>query len=282
MINIGREARKHLGQLSKADLHIHSNFSDGKPSIEEILDYVEKETDLAVIAITDHDTIEGALLARELLAKKKHRFEVVVGEEVSSLEGHILGLYLKKAIKPGLPAHQVISEIHSQGGIAIAAHPLYTTRMNHREMASPIVNGVGSKELLKDKEGFDALETVNATPLMGDENLRAKYLNRLLLFRAETGSSDAHILDAIGKGFTLFEGKTAADLKKAILDFQTQSMNERWNILGVLKYGFYFLPHGLRTTARTIVFGPSRKEPSFIKFPRNGTLKKEVGSDESV
>ena len=49
--------------ISKADVHIHSNFSDGAPGITEILDYVEDKTNLDVIAITDHDTIEGAKLA---------------------------------------------------------------------------------------------------------------------------------------------------------------------------------------------------------------------------
>ena len=92
--NIEKHTRTHLG---KADLHIHSNCSDGKPSIEEILEYVEHKTDLDVIAITDHDTIDGALLAQELMKRKKYRFEVIIGEEISTKRGHIIGLFLKKA-----------------------------------------------------------------------------------------------------------------------------------------------------------------------------------------
>lgn len=57
-------------ELGKADLHIHSNYSDGKNSIEEILEFVETKTDLDVIAITDHNTIEGALLARQVAKDK--------------------------------------------------------------------------------------------------------------------------------------------------------------------------------------------------------------------
>ena len=61
---------RQLNNLSKADLHIHSNFSDGAESIDEILEYVQEQTDLAVIAITDHDTIKGALLAKKIMKNK--------------------------------------------------------------------------------------------------------------------------------------------------------------------------------------------------------------------
>ena len=81
-------------KLGKADLHIHTNYSDGKPSVEEILEYVQNKTDLDVIAITDHDTIEGAVLAKKIASEKKYRFEVIIGEEVSAQEGHIVGLFL--------------------------------------------------------------------------------------------------------------------------------------------------------------------------------------------
>ncbi len=278
MATLKEQVHHQLPQLSKADLHIHSNFSDGIPTVEEILEYVENETDLAVIAITDHDTIDGALLAKKLMKGKNYRFDLMIGEEVSAKEGHILALDIQERISPNQSAHETLKEIHAQGGIAIAAHPLYVSRMNHR-LPTP-VNGVGAKELLHDKLHFDGIETVNATPMMGEENLRAKYLNRLLLFRTETGSSDAHILDAIGKGYTLFEGHSARDLREAILTFQTQSMNDKWNLLGVLKYGFFFLPMGFRTTFHTLVFGPSRTSPDIIKFPNRFRLKKELSGEQ--
>ena len=56
----------HAGKLGKADLHMHSTYSDGMATIEQILDRVQRETNLDVIALTDHDVIEGALRAREL------------------------------------------------------------------------------------------------------------------------------------------------------------------------------------------------------------------------
>jgi predicted metal-dependent phosphoesterase TrpH len=273
--------RKHLHEqlkdLSKADIHIHSNYSDGRPSIEEILEYVEHQTNLDVIAITDHDTIEGALYAREIMKKKKYRFELIVGEEISSEEGHILGLFLNEKIEPCQSAHETLKQIHVQGGISIAAHPLYKSRMNNGRVIW--AKGVGATTLIQEKPHFNAIETVNATPTFEEENLRAKYINRLLLLRAETGSSDAHILQAIAKGYTLFEGKSAHALKEAILDHQTQAMNDKWDILGVARYAYFFLPVGLRTTFNTLIHGRRKKIPEIVKFPSKRVLKKEVNGE---
>jgi len=271
---IRTQLHEQLHNLSKADLHIHSNYSDGAPTIEAILDYVQHKTNLDVIAITDHDTIEGALYARELMKKKKYRFELIVGEEVSSNEGHILGLFLHKQIQPDIPAHEVLKQIHEQGGISIAAHPFYESRMNSGKITW--AHGVGTITLLQEKNHFDAIETVNATPVYDEENLRAKYINRLLLFLAETGSSDAHILQGIGKGYTLFEGKTTHAVREAILNHETQAMNDKWDILGLFRYGYFFLPTGLRTVLNTMLHGRRDKQVELVNFPSKRKLRKKV------
>ncbi len=278
MKTLRQKVHAQLPNLRKADLHIHSNYSDGKPTVLEILEYVERQTDLSVIAITDHDTITGALEAKELMKKQDYRFDLVIGEEVSSIEGHILALYIKKPIPGGLTAHETLKLIREQDGIAIAAHPFYSSRMNFNLPST--VNGVGAKELINDKHLFNALETVNATPLMADENFRAKYLNRLLLFRAETGSSDAHILQAIGKGYTIFEGKSASDLREAIETNQTQALNDKWDLMAFSRYAFFYLPKGLRIAFQTLVFGPKRGQQDIIKFPNRFQIKKDISSDK--
>lgn len=279
MAKLRRHLHNQLKDLSKADLHIHSNYSDGRPSIEEILEYVQNETNLDVIAITDHDTIEGALLAKEIMKRKNYRFELIVGEEVSSNEGHILGLFLTEKIEPNQPAHETLKQIHAQGGIAIAAHPFYNSRMNNGLQVW--AKGVGAATLIQEKNHFDGVETVNATPIFEEENLRTKYINRLLLLRAETGSSDAHILQAIGKGYTLFEGKTAHALKEAVWDHQTQAMNDKWDLLGVSRYAYFFLPIGLRVALNTLIHGRHEKVPELVKFPSKRKLRKEVNGELS-
>lgn len=239
--------------LSKADLHIHSLHSDGKPTISEILDYVENKTDLDCIAITDHDTIVGAFEAQELMKRKKYRFELILGEEISSKEGHILGLFLTKEIPAGLSAPEVLKNIHEQNGLAVASHPFVYSRLRHDSLI--IMDGVGPATLIKNRHKFNGIEIVNATPTLNDENLRASALNKSILGLAETGSSDAHILEAIGRGYTLFEGKSAKDLKRAILAHQTQAMLSNWTLLALLKYLFFFIPKGFRLAINTIVHG---------------------------
>jgi predicted metal-dependent phosphoesterase TrpH len=241
---------RHLG---KADLHIHSVFSDGSSTISQILDYAENFTDLGCIAITDHNTINGALEARKLQLQKYYRFELIVGEEVSSKEGHILALFIEKPIPEGLSARETLKLIHAQGGVAIASHPFEHTRFNNPNMV--MMDGVGAATMIKERKYFDGIEVVNATPTLSDENLRASALNRTLLGLTETGSSDAHIPDAIGRGYTLFEGETAKELKIALLSRQTQGMYSKWTLMALLRYLFFFVPRGLRLLINTIIHG---------------------------
>src|SRR5579859_5398482 len=118
-------AQAHIhGKLGRADLHMHSTYSDGIATIEQILHHTQYNTDLAVIALTDHDVIEGALRARDLWAKGNYRFDFVVGEEVSTQSGHLLALFIEKRIPPRLSMEESIDLIHAQGGLAVVAHPL--------------------------------------------------------------------------------------------------------------------------------------------------------------
>jgi len=108
------------------------------------------------------------------------------------------------------------------------------------------MDGIGLKSLMKNGKNLDAIEIVNATPTLSDENLRASLLNKTVLLKAETGSSDAHILEAIGSGYTVFKGKTALDLKKAIEMRQTQAIYKGWNVYVLIKYFFFFVPEAWR------------------------------------
>lgn len=261
--------QKHLEKLEKyvhlgkADLHIHSNYSDAKPGILEILNYVENNTDLDIIAITDHDTIDGALEAQRLMEDNKYRFELIVGEEVSTKEGHIVGLFLKENIKPGMSVRKTLEEIHNQGGISIAVHPFQHTRFKNPKII--VMDGMGLVNLVKEKDCIDAVEIVNATPTLSEENLSADFINGTLVRKAEIGSSDAHILDAIGMGYTIFEGKTSEELRRAIKYIQTRAMHKKWAIFALFKYLFFFIPKGIRLAVYTIFHGRTEKKHRVVK-----------------
>ena len=240
-------------RLGKADLHIHSNYSDGAAAAAQILDYVEHHTSLDVIAIADHDTLDGALEAKKLYDEGHFRFELIIGEEITADEGHIVGLFLKKKVEPNRPAKEILKDIRAQGGLAIASHPFYHSHMNHSQYAT--MDGVGATTLVKNNKMIDAVEIVNATPTLSDENLAASILNKTILFNAEVGNSDAHILQAIGMGYTLFEGHTARNLRRAILQHQTRAMYKHWSYLGLFKYAYFYFPRGLRLLIHTLIHG---------------------------
>lgn len=223
--------------MGLADLHIHTNHSDGWPSPIEVVDHAARMTQLDVIAVTDHDTIEGALRAAEHAARGS-RVTVVIGEEVSSRQGHILGLFLEKRIRPGMSAAATIDEIHSQGGLAIAAHPFWRTIGMAQRVGGP-VHGVG---WLAAELDFDAVEVDNSTPGLGFANLLASRL-ALASGQAGIGASDAHILDAIGKSATRFRGKSPRALRTAIQKRAVRSVQTRYEVGALVRYLAWSLNH---------------------------------------
>src|ERR1700737_2214759 len=215
----------------RADLHMHTTESDGWPTPEELVDHAARRASLQVIAVTDHDTIEGALQAREYAAKRA-RFHVVIGEEVSSRDGHIVALFIERRVRPGMSAAATVHAIHDQGGLAIAVHPFWRTQRRP-------VHGVG---WLAAELEFDAIEVENATPGFYVFNQMAHRLN-LGLGGAELGSSDAHILDAVGRAYTEFPGKTPEALREAILSGTTAARRRRYRALGLMRYAAWGLNH---------------------------------------
>jgi len=218
----------------RADLHMHTTASDGWPTPHELVDYA-RATALDVIAVTDHDTIEGALRAADHAAGRS-KLQVVIGEEVSSRDGHIVALFIERRIRPGMSAAATVHAIHDQGGLAVAVHPFWRTQ---RRTRSGPVHGVG---WLAAELAFDAIEVENATPGFYVFNQLARRLN-LGLGSAELGGSDAHILDAVGRAYTEFPGKTAGALREAIETATTVAGRRRYKAVGLVRYAAWGLNH---------------------------------------
>jgi predicted metal-dependent phosphoesterase TrpH len=163
-----------------------------------------------LVAITDHDEIRGALRARDYA--RAHRglgVEVVVGAEISTLNGHLLGLDLEAPVPPSRPAAETIERIHDQGGLAVAAHPFHPYRggaRGHRTLAA----------LLPDLP-VDAIEVVsNAGVWSWLYNAWAAARNVEWLFPVTAGS-DAHDVWYLGSAVTRFPGRDAQVLRRALL-----------------------------------------------------------------
>ena len=218
----------------RADLHMHTTFSDGWPEPHQLVERA-RSTRLDVIAVTDHDTIEGALRAADC-CRSRRGLEVIIGEEVSSRDGHIVGLFLERRIRPGMSAAATVHAIHDQGGLAVAVHPFWRTQ--RRSRGGP-VHGVG---WLAAELDFDAVEVENATPGFYLFNQLARRLNTGLS-SAELGGSDAHILDAVGRAYTEFPGRTAKALRSAIEQAKTSAGRQRYRALGLMRYAAWGLNH---------------------------------------
>lgn len=213
---------------------MHTTASDGWPSPYELVDHA-RVCGLDVIAVTDHDTMDGAQRAAEY-ADVKRGIEVVIGEEVSSRDGHIVGLFLERRVRPGMSAAATVHAIHDQGGLAVAVHPFWRTQ---RRVHGGPVHGVG---WLAAELEFDAIEVENATPGFYLFNQLARRLN-LGLGAAEVGGSDAHILDAMGRAYTMFPGRTAKALRTAIEKGGTIAGRRRYRAVGLMRYAAWGLNH---------------------------------------
>jgi predicted metal-dependent phosphoesterase TrpH len=230
---------------SLADIHIHTTASDGFATVEQVLDHVAKIGTLSVIAITDHDVLDASLWA--YTHRERYPFEIIPGLEVSSADGHVLGLWVTQPVEKGMSLKETVAAIHEQGGIAILAHPFEMTvcaRAARRYLLQP--------ELVKEA-GIDAIEIHNAGTLTPGCNLLAPRLAAQVGLPV-TGGSDAHSLSAVGRGWTRFPGSTADALRTALVQGKTTGGGESWPLVDYLR----LLPHWFDTHLPTPLGGRRR------------------------
>ncbi|MGD9131000.1 MAG: PHP domain-containing protein [Candidatus Bathyarchaeota archaeon] len=173
----------------KLDLHVHTCYShDAATTLKQVVDY-SKKRGLDGVAITDHNTVKGAL-------KLKTRDIIVVpGIEVSTLNGHLLGLNVTTPIPAKLDIEETIRLIHEAGGIAVAPHPTAFYK-------SPPSRRVSS---------YDAVEVMNASsiPFSVLTYLSKRFADGLGL--PQTGGSDSHYAPEIGAAYTVVDADPDVD-----------------------------------------------------------------------
>jgi hypothetical protein len=244
-----------------ADVHMHTTYSDGTGTVQEVLDFAENYTSLDVIAITDHDTIEGALRARDEVEKRAYRFEVIIGEEISTREGHLLALFLTERIAPGQSVERSIEQVHAQGGLAIVAHPF------NRVFRHSVQRSVMNRLLAQPEVHPDGIETLNGSFAGIGSSQLAMSLARRVYHWAETGGSDAHTPTAVGCARTIFTGRTAQDLRASILRCETAPIGTFWRTRDYIAFVSHRIKHGGTATytgeAATATTAPTKslREP---------------------
>ena len=205
----------------KADLHVHTTYSDGSATPMQLVDHVIASTDVTVIAVTDHDEIAGAYIAREYAQGRG--LDVIIGEEISSREGHILAYFIHERIAPGMTASDTIRAIHEQGGIAVAAHP-YDWMVRSLGRYGLLERAVG----IQPEWAFDAIETLNSSLFPRYANMTAHRVAQQLGLPM-IGGSDSHQLRTVGYGYTQYEGQNADDLRTALRYGRTVPAGANWS-----------------------------------------------------
>jgi predicted metal-dependent phosphoesterase TrpH len=243
--------------MGSADLHIHTDAGDGLDSAQRILNHVQTQTDLDVIAITEHDSLEVALRAREAWARGSYRFDFVPGVEVTTLEGHVIALYLERPIPSLKRVEETIEAVHAQGGVCFVPHPM-----------SWLTRSIGPRSFARlwgavDGPRFDAIDLESGSPAARVSAGKARRLNDARYKLPVVGASDAHFVAAIGAGRTRFDGTSAADLRRAFAEGSVTG--ERRPYPGLRRSGLRTLARplvGLRATPRQL--GWRRTAWSFV------------------
>jgi len=174
------------------DLHVHTKASGD--SFIELKDAVKTAEKIGLdgFAITDHDTIENALLGM----KEKKEIVVLPGIEVTAREGHILGIGLTDMVQKNLSAKEAVKKIRELGGVAIVPHPFDYFK-----------HGVG--EEVTSSIDPDAIETMNSNSLFFNSACRRSSKLADEMQKPKTGGSDAHMLSSLGRVYTEIETESS-------------------------------------------------------------------------
>ncbi len=179
-------------RVLRVDLHTHTHYAPG--SITSPRSFVEtcRRKGINCVAVTDHNTIRGALAVRELAD-----FRVIVGEEIQTAAGQLLGLFLEEEVRPGLSPQETIGRVTAQGGLMGVPHPYDELGLALRH-----------DEIVRFLRQIGFMEVLNARVLFPGNNKKARRL-ALELGLAASAGSDAHSPWELGRAYVQmaeFEG----------------------------------------------------------------------------
>ena len=237
-----------MDRIGRADTHVHTEYSGfsglGVLRFPESVTKPEEQVDRArlnkldVLCITDHDQTAGAFIAQKY-ASKFDDIEVVIGEEVTTKDGEIIGLWLTEKIPPGLSVEETVDIIREQGGVTIAPHPF-----------SFHVPGLKEKIFDIDLDGFEVLNG-------GHPDKYSNHLAQIIMDKypkqwAPIAGSDGHSTFTVGYSCTEFEGNTADDLRKAILNKTTMPKGRTTPVLCEVQWSLEVVLGGQKLMYRSL------------------------------
>lgn len=191
------------------DLHCHTSASFDSLASPSAVVRAAAARGITHLAITDHERIDGALEARARAAREAPALHVIIGQEIRTTTGDLIGLFVREPIPPGLTPPDAVAAVRAQGGLVGIAHPFDRFRGSlGREESS------GFESLAR---SVDWIETWNSRVMFGDGNARAAELAARLEVPG-VAVSDAHTTLEVGIASTALTGdpSTAEGLRAAL------------------------------------------------------------------
>ncbi len=187
--------------MFKVDLHTHSVASpDGGISAREYKDALDTDI-LDAIAVTDHNSVDFALALHESLGDR-----IIVGEEIMTTHGEIVGLFLTKLVPAGLSPLDTIRAIKDQNGLVYIPHPFETIR-----------KGIDPQTLDEISDYIDIIEVCNGRAFTQNRSSQAVVWARLNT-KEGAASSDAHGFKGLGKTYSDLPDLPTRDNLLGLLD----------------------------------------------------------------
>lgn len=213
----------------KADLHVHTTYSSDSIISPRDLVFFAKKRGLNAVAVTDHNQVAGALKIA-----KETDFLIIPGTEVSSADGHILGLNVHEVIPKGFGAEETVDRIHAAGGVAIACHP-------YAFFKGSVGKSVSAK--------FDAIEVINASAMPFKRSVTKAREAAKNFGLSQVAGTDAHYGPQIGYAYTVIDAESSVEaVAKAIVKGLCQPQGEPVPLILKLAKQFQFVKRKIAPT----------------------------------
>ena len=186
--------------MKKIEFHVHTKFSNDSILGLFFILMMCKFRKIDCLVITDHNEIDGAIKYKEKLLK--YGIDVIVGEEIFTKDGEIIGLFLNKKIEPYLSAVDTVKRIRKQKGLVYIPHPYDEKRYK------TVITQEALEKISKDIDFIEIHNGRNISEVFSNKQneMADKYNLRKIV------GSDAHTFYELGRNYCLVNSYEKAEL----------------------------------------------------------------------